>query len=61
MLVEADVRIQSRHADIDTRLARDIPGIGSLESAFVKHVFRQLDHVDVVMVAASHARSNETA
>jgi hypothetical protein len=36
------------------RVPRNVLGIGPHEPVLEKHRFRQLDHVDVVMVAASH-------
>src|SRR5450759_1200280 len=54
VFVKAHVGIQSRHADVNARLPHDVIGVGLLEAAFVKNVFRQFDHVDVVMVAAPH-------
>jgi hypothetical protein len=55
VFVEPQVGVQSRHADIKTRPARDIVGVGFLEPTFIENVFRKLDHVDVVMIATSNA------
>ena len=54
VFVEAHVGIKSRHANVKTRISRDVIGVGFPESAYAKNVFRQVDHIDVVVVGASH-------
>lgn len=48
MFIEAQVGVQSCHADVDAWFARDVIGVGFPETALVKNVFRQFDHIDVV-------------
>ena len=51
---ETHIRVQSCHSDINARFALNVIGVGLLESSFGKDVFRQFNHVDVVVVAAPH-------
>ncbi len=60
MLVEAQVGVEPGHADIHAGLARNVAGIAALEAAFEKDFFRQFDHVDVVVLAASHDAAKDT-
>ena len=46
--------VQSRHTDINARLARDVVRIGFPELAFVKNIFREFNYVDMIVIAVPH-------
>src|ERR1035437_3035850 len=54
VFVEAHVRVKSCHADIDAWFSGDVIGVAFGKLSLVKDGFRQLDDVDVVVVAACH-------
>ncbi|SPJ14702.1 hypothetical protein SBBP2_1320019 [Burkholderiales bacterium] len=63
MLINANVGILFRPANINTQLARNAIGVGLVEAVFVKTVFRQsyYRYVVVVALALSHVRLQTSA
>jgi hypothetical protein len=53
VFVEAQVRVQARHAHVDKRFAQLVVGVRTAKAGFVPHPVGQLDDVDVVVVARS--------
>ena len=54
VFIEANIGVQSRHTDINARLARDVVRIGFPEFAFVKNIFREFNYVDMIVIAVPH-------
>jgi len=50
VLVEAQVGVEPRHADVDEGLAQLVVGVGLAETGLVPHLVCQLDDIDVVVV-----------
>jgi len=51
VLVEALVRGKAGHPDVHARLAHRVMRIGAQEARLAQHVDRELDHVDVMVIA----------
>ena len=51
MLVEAQVGIESCHADVDEGLAQPIVRVSFAEARLVPHLIRQLDDVDMMVMS----------
>jgi hypothetical protein len=59
VFIEPYIGIQARHADVDTGIAILFAiRIASLDFGLVKHVWREFDDADVVMVRAGHGFSS---
>ena len=54
VFIEANIGVQSRHTDINARLARDVVRIGFPELAFVKNILREFNYVDMIVIAVPH-------
>jgi hypothetical protein len=54
VFIEARIRIESGHADVDAWLAGNVVGVGFLEPRLVENVFRQFNHVNVIVRVTPH-------